>query len=95
MAQTAAQKLVAARALAAKMFGLTGATANLNLDDLVAAVSSVDTAMDTIINDVPAAWGTKTIKQALLDNLPEPFKTNSTVAQKALALQIWAQIEAS
>lgn len=94
MAQTDAQHLAAARRIATEMFnGGVKATANLNLDDLKAAIASIDTAMNTVISTIPAGWQAKSIKQALIDNLPEPFQTNSTAAQKALALQIWAEAE--
>ena len=92
MALTDTQKNQAARNLAKKLFG-GGETANLNLDDLRAAVASLDTAMDTTISAIPGAWQNKTIKQALVDNLPEPFQSNSTAHQKALALMIWALAE--
>lgn len=95
MAMTATQKRDAARRLGSDMFnGGRLATANLGTDDLEAAVESVDAAMDTVFNTVPAAWQAKTIKQALIDNLPEPFQSGSTPAQKALALAAWVMKEA-
>ena len=91
------QKRAAAERLATELFdkpGQASVTGNLNVDDLVAAIDSLDTAMDTVINAVPGAWQTKTIKTALIDNLPEPFKSNSTATQKAAALMLWALAEA-
>ncbi len=69
-------------------------TANLNTDDIEAAIQSIDSAMDTVINSLPGAWGTKTIKQVLIDSLPEPFQSTSGAAQKALVLSVWAMKEA-
>lgn len=92
---TAAQKTAAAREIARRMFdGGKTATATLNLDDLSAAVESLDAAMATVISSVPGAWQAKTIKAALVDNLPEPFQSTATPSQKALALALWAFAEA-
>jgi hypothetical protein len=92
MSLTETQAREAARNLGKKMFA--NATATLDLDDLTAAVASIDTAMETVISSIPGAWSAKTIKQALLDNLPEPFQTTSTGPQKAFVLWIWAAKEA-
>lgn len=93
MAMSAANKKVAARQLAREIFQKLDITAHSNLDDLIAAVDSIDVAMDIVINAVPGAWETKTFKQAMIDNLPEPFKTNSTAQEKAAVLALWAMKE--
>ena len=94
MVQTDIESANAARKLAATMFP-QGVTANLNLDDIKAAVVSIDTAMDIVIRTIPGPWQTKPIKEALIDNLPEPFQTNSTATQKAQALNAWAVVESA
>ena len=95
MALTATQKRDSARRLGSDLFkGGRLATASLGTDDLEAAVESVDAAMDMVLSTVPAEWQAKTIKQALIDNLPEPFQSGCTPAQKDLALAAWAMKEA-
>lgn len=88
------QKQTAANELAKKIFRELNVTAHSDGDDLIATINSLDTAMAMIINTVPAAWETKTFKAALIDNLPEPFQSNSTATQKAMALALWAMAEA-
>lgn len=90
------QKRAAARRLATELFnkqGRASTTADLNLDDLVAAIESFDVAMDTVISTIPALWQPKTIKIALIDNLPEPFKSKSTATQKVAAMGLWMLAE--
>ena len=95
MAMTALQKRDSARRLGSDLFnGGLLATVSLGTDDLEAAVGSVDAAMDMVISTVPAEWQAKTIKQAIVDNLPEPFQSGCTPAQKALVLSAWAMKEA-
>lgn len=93
MALTQSQELEAGRNLAG-IFYTAGITAVMNDDDFESAINSIDVAMETVINTVPAGWQTKTFKQALIDNLPTTFKNNSTTAQKAHALAVWALKEA-
>jgi hypothetical protein len=93
MSMTNQDRKATARELARKIFGEPMVTANLNLDDLTAAVASLDDSMDTILNTLPAAWGTKTVKEALIDALPEPFQSTSTPQQKAMVLSLWAMKE--
>ncbi len=69
-------------------------TADLTSDDIYTAIASVDAAMDRVLNTIPGAWGTKAIKQALIDNLPEPFQSASTAAEKASVISVWAMSEA-
>lgn len=94
MALTDAERMEAARALAEEMFSKSNTMAHLNLDQLKAAITSIDTAMGTVINAIPGAWANKTIKQALIDNLPEPFQSASNAQQKAKVLSLWAMKEA-
>ncbi len=93
MALTDTQKRDAARKLAHHIFQKSNTTANLNLDDLAAAIGSIDAAMDTVINDIPVGARTNTIKQLFNANLPEPFKSAATPEQKAMALAMWAMRE--
>lgn len=87
MAQTTGQRRDAARELATRIYVSAGKTAALNLDDLLAAVGSIDNAMDALPSTLNPA---RTVKQNFLDNLPEPFKSISTTQEKALALMVWA-----
>ena len=88
MAQTTQQRTDAARELALRFYAT--ATANLNHDDLVAAVVAIDNAMDSL---PPVLGQTLTIKQNLAAALPEPFNSNSTAQQKALVLVVWSMKE--
>jgi len=66
------------------------AIADLNHDDLVAAVAAIDDAMDLL----PAALDpVKTVKQNLIAAIPQPFKGASTAQQKATVLMLWAMKE--
>lgn len=90
MSLTQQQRTEAARELAKKLFQEVSKTANLNLDDLAAAVGSIDDTMDAL----PAALTAgQTIKTNFVQRLPEPFKSNSTANEKAIALMIWAMKE--
>lgn len=87
MSQTATERRIAARELATRMFANVGAVANMNLDDLAAAIGSIDDTMDAL----PGALnGAQTIKVNFVQRLPEPFKSTSTAQQKSIALMIWA-----
>lgn len=88
MAQTPVQIRAAAVELGRRLFA--NKTADLNLDDLMAAVQSIDTLMDAGRNALPVAG---TIKQGFVANLPEPFQSNSTAQEKALALVVWTLAE--
>ena len=91
MAQTTEQRRQAARHVAFKMFVEAGRTANLNLEDLRLAVGAIDDFMDSL---PPTLNQVQTIKQNAIAALPEPFKSNSTAQQKAVALMAWAMKEA-
>lgn len=86
MSLNASERKAAARNLALDIFG-PEITANVHWDDLTAAIAAIDDSMDAL----PAALNSGlTVKQNLIDRLPEPFKSTSTVDQKAAALTIWA-----
>ncbi len=93
MALTSTEIREAARNLTKRLF-TPDITANLDLDDLDAAVASIDASMETVINTIPAGMATKTVKRAIIDALPEPFQSTSTADQKAVALVVWALKEA-
>lgn len=84
----------AARQIARFLFP-HGVVANLNRNDIQAAVAFIDDSFDTVINDIPVGQRVKTIKQLMTTNLPEPFKSASTAIQKAAVLQFWAVQEVS
>jgi hypothetical protein len=87
MSLTNAERRIAARELAVRMFVNVGMVANMNLDDLTAAIGSIDDTMDAL----PGALnGAQTIKVNFVQRLPEPFKSRSTDQQKSIALMIWA-----
>lgn len=88
MPQTPQQKADVARELARRLYA--NATANLSHDDLVAAISAIDSVMD---GPPPTPGQVPTVRQHLLASLPEPFKTRSTPQHKALALALWAMKE--
>ena len=94
MAFDAEQISRVARELASRFYGQGNVTATMNLDDLREAIESIDNSMDTVINTIPGSFQTKTIKQALVDALPQPFQGQSTAAQKAAALALWGFEEA-
>lgn len=90
MAQTATERHEAARDLARRMFQVVGKTADLNLDDLTAAVGSIDDLMDALPGTLN---GAQSVKVNFVQNLPEPFKTNSTASEKAIVLMVWSMKE--
>lgn len=73
MSLTTQDQADAARALAGKMFQELSVTANMNHDDLQAAVAAADAWADSHAADYNAA-------------LPVPFRTTATAAQKAFLL---------
>jgi len=85
------QRRATARVLAARMF--RDQTATMNLDDLTEAIGVVDDVMDRVINTIPSAWGSLTVKEALARALPEPFASKATGAQKAMVVALWAMKE--
>jgi len=91
MAQTTPQRRDAARELAKRLWVETNATATMNLDDLLAAIGSIDDTMDLLPANLTAL---QTVKQNFLSRLPEPFKSTATTQQKALALVCWTLKEA-
>lgn len=87
MTQDAATRAAGARSLADTIFEETDATGHSNHDDLVAAIGALDDRMDAVLSTLTQ---TRTVKQTLLDALPEPFKSNSTALEKAHALISWS-----
>ena len=89
-----ADQYVAIRAALHKMYDEAGATANLNLADAKAALAYIDRFMqgDTVATLTTATEidVTKTVAVNLNANLPEPFKSNATLAQKGLLMAYWA-----
>ena len=86
MAQTTDQQREAAREFARRVFVEPNATATLSLEDIRAAVGAIDTAMDSVVAG-------QTIRARLIGSLPEPFGSNSTPQQKAMALVVWVMKE--
>jgi len=89
MAQTTDQRERGAREIVRQMFP-TDITATLTFHDVVVAVAALDMAMDALPGQANQSL---TIKQNLVGILPEPFKSHSTVQQKALVLSVWAMVE--
>lgn len=90
MALTTTQRREAAREWVRRIF-TADVMATLNLDDLVAAIGSIDDTMDAL----PATLNPLTsVKTNFLANLPQPFKGTATPQQKAIALTCWAMKEA-
>jgi len=90
MTLDAGQRKTAARDLARRLFQEVQKTANLNLDDLAAAVGSVDDTMDALPTALAAA---QTVKANFVQRLPEPFKSNTNAQEKAIVLMVWAMKE--
>jgi hypothetical protein len=66
-----------------KWFVAASATANFSIDDINNAVTQIDIAFDTTINQAASAGhGTQTIVQALNSVIPSPF-SGATNQQKA------------
>jgi len=94
MALTTEQKQKAATALAQIIFNDGEITAHSDGDVCINVIQSIETAMTTVISTIPGGWQSKTILQAIVDNMPEPFQTASTAQQKADAFKIWADLKA-
>ena len=82
MSLTAPQNRDAAAKVASKIFN--GAVAKFNLDDLQAAITAVDNALDATLNQaVTAVGGTTTVANGMAQVIPAPFST-ATAQQKTL-----------
>lgn len=90
MALTASQRRKAAVEFARRAFRVVNKTATLNLSDLEAAVDAIDATMNLT---PPNLTANQTIKANLANALPEPFASESTAQEKALALCVWAMAE--
>ena len=88
MAWTAAQKKRAAKALLNKMYG-AGKECPIHWLDGEAALGAIDAAFDAK-PDLSVSGLNLTLKQYLVSQIPEPFKTESTAEEKALLLSYWA-----
>lgn len=89
MTLNAADRRIAAKELASRIFGVT-VVAGMNWDDLTAAIGSIDDTMDALPATLNAV---QTVKVNFIQRLPEPFKSASTSQQKAIALMVWAMKE--
>lgn len=90
MALTDPQLMAGARELSRLMYVQAEQVASMTLDDLKAALASIDTSMDLVASGMNQA---QTIKQNLVSRLPQPFRTASTQAEKSLALYVWSMVE--
>ena len=83
MALSAAQKTAAAAYWADKVF-TQSVTANFALDQIAAAATAIDNALDATLNTaVTAVGGATTIANGLNQIIPAPF-SGATAAQKTL-----------
>lgn len=83
MALADGDRVTAARRLADRMFVEGDVTANLNLDDIKAAINAIDDTFDALASTLT---GAQTVQQNFIAALPEPFKTTSTAGQKGLVV---------
>jgi hypothetical protein len=82
MALTSPQNRDAAAQIASKIFN--GAVANFNLADLQSAVTAVDNALDSTLNQaVAVVGGATTVASAMAQIIPAPF-SSATAQQKSL-----------
>ena len=88
MAMSDADRRTAARHLARQMFVVAEKTANMNLDDLFAAIGAIDDFFVGLASDLT---GAQTVEVNLNNALPQPFKGTATIGEKALALTSWAE----
>lgn len=63
------------------------ATANLDLEEIIAALDFIDASMSADLSTLPP---TLSMTQVLVQGFPEPFKARTTTAQKSNALATWA-----
>lgn len=86
MALTSQQKAQVAATWAMAVFVVPNVVANFNTDDIVAAVTALDNALDTTLNAaVAAVGGTTTIINGLAQIIPAPFSAASA-SQKTILL---------
>jgi len=83
MTMSDADRADATKRLCQKIYVELGATANCNVTDVRAAINALDNVFDSQCN---SHTPTDTIEVAFNKALPEPFKSNATVAQKSFAL---------
>jgi len=86
MAMSEADRFKAARLFARKAYGETGVVADTHLDQIKAAVDTVDDHLDAQINSIPGP--TNTVEITFNNALPEPFKSVANLSQKGLLLAV-------
>ena len=87
MALTTAQKQHAARYLAHQVFAKKELSASMHLDHMYAVIDYLDTKMNALASTLTQ---NVTVLTNIANGMPEPFKTQSTVENKAEALGTWA-----
>lgn len=90
MAMSEADRTAAMRRIVEEMFVKPKATAVFDTVEIKAAVDAIDDALDSLIS---THLGTDTITVAINKTLPEPFKTDSTTAQKSLVFRIVVEVK--
>lgn len=90
MAMSEADRITAMRLIVLEMFVKAKATAVFDTVELKAVVDALDDALDSLIS---THLGTDTITVAINKTLPEPFKTDSTTAQKSIAFRITVDVK--
>ena len=89
MALTTEQTAVVARKLGIKLYQDAGGTADGDLDDLKAAITTIDGGMDATCNQVAALYTTTKLKLALLQHI-QAQAPNLTNQQAGVALALWS-----
>ena len=82
-------KGLVARKTAQFIFTFLGATADLDLDDILAAVDFLDTTFDT---DMDLLASGVTIGEYIAANLPEPFNSSTSNQEKAILLAVFEMV---
>lgn len=90
MAMTDAEIRAVSGELIRRIYVRPNKTAVMHLGHFIAAVQSIDTAMNATTNQIQNAYPATVLETAIAQNLPEPFKSTATVAEKTLALAVWA-----
>ena len=80
---------IAAAVLARKIFP-SGIICDLTTTDLANGIKSID---DDFEGNASLLNGALSVMVNINNNLPDPFKTNLTVPEKAIALGVWAKVK--
>lgn len=83
------KKKRAGKALCNRIYGETNKIAPIHWGDAQAALEALDIAFDQK-PDLTVTGLNLTVKQYLLSQLPEPFKSETTAQEKAELLRFWA-----